>query len=89
MKVVIDSAGRLVIPKLIRRQISLKPGDALEIRCRDGRIELEPVPLTLRLRHKGPLVVATPSEPVEPLTTQTVESTRSALRRERSGRAAE
>jgi AbrB family looped-hinge helix DNA binding protein len=42
MKTTIDAAGRLVIPKQIGEKASLKPGMALDVRVRDGVIEIEP-----------------------------------------------
>ena len=42
MKATIDAAGRLVIPKRIRREAGLESGAELEIRFEDGRIEIEP-----------------------------------------------
>lgn len=85
MKTTMDPAGRLVIPKEIRRAASLRPGAALEITYRDGRIEIEPAPLDVDLIQKGNLLVAVPREPVEPLTAELVEQTREAIWRERSG----
>jgi len=73
-----------VIPKKIRQEANLKPGLPLEIEWRDGRIEIEPALLPVRLTRKGPLLVAVPSESPVPLTSETVERTRESLRRERS-----
>ena len=84
MKVTIDAAGRLVIPKEIRREAGLKPGMPLEVRWDDGRIEIMPAPLPVKLVRRGRLLVASPQRAVSPLTAQTVERTRAALRRERS-----
>ena len=87
MKTTIDPAGRLVIPKEIRREAGLKPGMPLDIRLRDGRIEIEPAPLPVKLVRKGKLLVAVPGTEVAALTTETVERTRRAVRRGRAGRA--
>ena len=87
MKTTIDLAGRLVIPKEIRREAGLKPGMPLDIRLRDGRIEIEPAPLPVRLVRKGKLLVAVPGTAVAALTAETVERTRRAVRRGRAGRA--
>jgi len=84
MRITIDAAGRLVIPKGIRQEAGLKPGMDLEIRWREGRIEIEPAPLPVKLVRKGRLLIAVPERDVEPLTEQIVERTREALRRERS-----
>jgi AbrB family looped-hinge helix DNA binding protein len=83
MKTTIDAAGRLVIPKEIRRQARLEAGTPLEVRWQDGRIEIEPVPLPVRLVRKGRLVIAVPETAVEQLASKTVEETRQALARDR------
>lgn len=84
MKTTIDTAGRMVIPKEIRREAGLQPGTPLEVRWREGRIEIEPAPLPVKLIRKGRLLVAVPQKTVRPLTAETVERTRGTLRRERS-----
>ncbi|MBE6806956.1 MAG: AbrB/MazE/SpoVT family DNA-binding domain-containing protein [Ruminococcaceae bacterium] len=40
----IDKAGRLVIPKDLRRMLGLRPGDAVELHYEDGGIFLRPIP---------------------------------------------
>jgi hypothetical protein len=55
----------------------------LEVRYRDGVIEVEPTPLRVRLERRGHLLVAVPEAAVEPLTADTVEATREAIQRER------
>jgi len=83
MKTAIDSAGRLVVPKKILQEVNLKPGAALEISVKDGRIEIEPAPLQVRMVRKGRVVVAVPTERVEPLTAEAVESVREKLHSDR------
>ena len=85
MKTTIDAAGRLVIPKEIRRQAGLRPGTQLEVRWHDGRIEIEPAAMPVRLERRGRLLVAVSEAQVEELTVETVEETREALACERSG----
>ena len=85
MKTTIDRAGRLVIPKEVRREAGLQPGMPLEVRCREGRIEIEPAPLSVRLVRKGRLLVAEPRARVDKLTTETVARTAAVVRRERAG----
>ena len=87
MKTTMDHAGRLVIPKQIRQAAGLKPGVPLVVRWREGRIEIEPAPLPVRLIRKGKLLVAVPGERAWVLTADTVERTRKTLRRERHARA--
>jgi AbrB family looped-hinge helix DNA binding protein len=85
MKTTIDHAGRLVIPKDIRRESGIKPGMPLEVRWEKGAIAITPAPLPLKLERKGRLLVAVPSEGTPSLSAHTVERTRKALRKERSG----
>lgn len=61
-----DAAGRLVIPREIRREAALVPGATLEVRWRDGVIEVEPQPLAVTLERRGRLLVATPKSKVGP-----------------------
>lgn len=84
MKTTIDTAGRLVIPSAVRHQAGLQPGVPLEVRWRDGRIEIESAPLPVRLERRGRWLVAIPEDDVPPLTTEVVEQTRQALQEERA-----
>ncbi|MCC7104725.1 MAG: AbrB/MazE/SpoVT family DNA-binding domain-containing protein, partial [Chloroflexi bacterium] len=84
MRTTIDAAGRLVIPREVRRQAGLQPGLPVDVRWRDGRIEIEPAPAPVRLVRRGRLLVAVPEEAVPPLRTETVEAVREALRDERA-----
>jgi AbrB family looped-hinge helix DNA binding protein len=78
-----DAAGRLVIPSEIRREAALQPGVPLEVRWRDGVIEIEPQPLAVRLERRGRLLVAAPRTRVPSLRSHTVERVRRGLRRGR------
>jgi len=40
---IIDKAGRIVIPKPLREQLHLEPGDALEVETAGEQITLRPV----------------------------------------------
>lgn len=83
MRTTIDSAGRVVIPSRLRRETGLVAGMELDIRVEDGRIEIEPAPLEVKLEQRGRWLVAVPQEPVPSLTTEAVENTRQAIHRER------
>jgi AbrB family looped-hinge helix DNA binding protein len=48
-RLVIDKAGRVVIPKPLRKELRLEPGDALELETGGEQIILRPV------RGTGPL----------------------------------
>ena len=86
MKATIDSAGRVVIPRDVRREARLEPGTPLDVRWRNGLIEIEPEPLPVRLVRKGRLLIAVPRSAVGTLRADDVEATRRALRRQRSPR---
>jgi AbrB family looped-hinge helix DNA binding protein len=79
MRTTLDSAGRLVIPREVRRQAGLRPGMELDVRWRDGRIEIEPAPLPVRLERRSRLLVAVPQRNVALLMADEVEPTREAL----------
>ena len=84
----IDSAGRLVIPKAIRDAAGLQPGAPLLVRQRDGRVEIEPVPLEVRIEMRGRVAVAVPNRPPPRVTTEDIERLRDQLRKEREDRSA-
>jgi AbrB family looped-hinge helix DNA binding protein len=84
MKVTMDAAGRLVIPREIRKAAGLKPGMPLEIRHQDGRVEIEPAPLPVRLVWKGRILVAEPEIDVPTMSAEVVEQTLSELRDDRT-----
>jgi bifunctional DNA-binding transcriptional regulator/antitoxin component of YhaV-PrlF toxin-antitoxin module len=83
MIVTMDAAGRLVIPREIRREAALEPDMPLEIRWHDGVIEIEPQPLPVTLQRQGRLLVAQPVDRVAPLRAATVERTRRQVARPR------
>lgn len=83
MSTAIDSAGRLVIPKAVRDAAGILPGTPLEVRYRDGRIEIEPIPLDVSVELVEGVAVASPREPVPVLLADTVTATRDRLRDER------
>jgi AbrB family looped-hinge helix DNA binding protein len=85
MKTTIDRAGRLVVPKKIREAAGIVAGSELTIRVSDGRIEIEPAPLDVRLVKRGSLTVAVPRKRVPLLTPEAVGQTLDRLRRRGGG----
>lgn len=83
MIVTMDRAGRLVIPADIRREAAIEPGVPLDVRLRDGVIEIQPQPLPVVLERRGRLLVAAPVTKPPALTHETVERTRRAVRKPR------
>ena len=80
METTIDKAGRLVVPKAVREASRLRPGTRVRFRVRDGRVEIEPVPLDVSLERRGAAVVAVPREGRPVLTAAAVEETTAGLR---------
>ncbi len=73
MKVTIDSAGRLVIPKTIREAAGLVPGARLDIRLRDGHVEIEAEPVNYRLEWRDGWLHAIPDRELPPVTHEMVQ----------------
>jgi AbrB family looped-hinge helix DNA binding protein len=57
MRVTIDRAGRIVVPKPLREALGLTPDTPLEIDVVDGHLEVS-------ARHEPPLVVDGPNGPL-------------------------
>lgn len=81
MKAVLDNAGRIFVPKALRQALGLKPGQPLEIRASDGRLEIEIAPTAMRLKKRGKGVVAIPDAELPPLTAEQVRDTLERVRR--------
>lgn len=81
MRVALDAAGRLVVPKSLRQALGLKPGQALEIRAGDGRLEIEIAATPMRLKKRGKGVVAVPDAGLPVLTADQVRDTLERVRR--------
>jgi AbrB family looped-hinge helix DNA binding protein len=80
MTITMDGAGRLVIPKDIREAAHLEAGVPLEIRYRDGRIEIEPAPRRVDIVRRGRLKIAVPRDASAPLGGEVVQRTRDRVR---------
>lgn len=83
MKTTIDAAGRLVIPRELRKKAGLEPGMALEVRVEDGVVLVEPAPTQVVFKRRGRFVVAQRTEAGPVLTEQTVRETRDRISDER------
>ena len=81
MKSTIDAAGRIVVPKLLRDALGLKPGQPLEIRAGDGRLEIEIATTPMKLKKRGKGVVAVPAAELPALTAEQVRDTLERVRR--------
>jgi AbrB family looped-hinge helix DNA binding protein len=81
MKAAMDAAGRVVIPKALRQALGFRPGQALEARATDGRLELEIAATPLKLKKRGKGMVAVPDSKLPPLTADQVRETLERVRR--------
>jgi len=81
MKTTLDAAGRIVVPKALRLALGLRPGQPLEIRAGDGRLEIEITPTPLQLKKRGKGVVAVPERELPALTAEQVRDTLERVRR--------
>jgi len=80
MKTTIDAAGRIVIPAEIRRAAGLGAGAEVEVRVRDGVVELEPAATAVRMVKRGKLTVAARSGKKEKLSEAAVRDTMDSVR---------
>lgn len=81
MRTTIDAAGRIVVPKSLRQALGLQPGQLIEIRAGDGRLEIEVVATPMQLRKRGKGIVAVPETELPALTADLVRETLERVRR--------
>ena len=81
MKSTIDAAGRIVVPKALRQALALRPGQPLDIRAGDGRLEIEIAATPMRLKKRGKGVIAVPDDDLPVLTAEQVRETLERVRR--------
>jgi AbrB family looped-hinge helix DNA binding protein len=78
-----DKAGRVVLPKPVREELQLSPGDSLEVESSEERIILRPVRGNGRVYKKQGVWVFDSGEPLE---ADVVEKTIRQVREERHRR---
>jgi AbrB family looped-hinge helix DNA binding protein len=82
-RLTLDKAGRIVIPKPLREELHLEPGDALELEITGEQITLRPVRGTAPLtKERGVWVFRTG----QPLSASVAEETLRRVREERDQR---
>ena len=59
MKAVVDSVGRVVVPKPLRDALNLRPGSTVEISRYGAGLQLVPTSRTARLVEEDGVLVAT------------------------------
>jgi AbrB family looped-hinge helix DNA binding protein len=79
-KLRLDMTGRIVLPKRLRDELQLAPGDALEMETSGEKITLRPVRGNASLRKKRGIWVYSAGEP---LSDAVVQETLRRARRER------
>lgn len=79
-RLTLDKAGRVVLPKAVREELELSPGDVLELESSDEQVTLRPLRGTASLRRKHGVWVFRSGEP---LSQEVVEKTLRQVRRER------
>lgn len=83
MKTILDAAGQVAIPKELLDEAGIKPGEELDVRCRNGRIEIEPAPEYARLERHGRFLVAVIDKNAPPIDPDIFTKTLEKLRDER------
>ncbi|HVO82671.1 MAG TPA: AbrB/MazE/SpoVT family DNA-binding domain-containing protein [Terriglobales bacterium] len=79
----IDKAGRVVLPKPVREELQLRPGDSIEVESSEERIILRPARSKGRMYKKQGVWVF---DSGEPLPANVVEDTLRKVRQERDRR---
>ena len=81
MQTTIDATGRVVIPKSMRDALGLSGGRQIEVREREGVIEIEPAATPMRLEKRRGRLVSVPDRDLPPLTDDLVRATLERTRR--------
>jgi len=81
MKTTIDAAGRIVVPKRLRDELGLQPGQVLELQVTDGRLQVEIAPVDIQLKRGRHGLVAVAQENMPTLTIDMVRQTLERTRR--------
>lgn len=76
----VDKAGRVVLPKPVRDELQLEPGDTLKLESTEDQIVLRPVRGAVGLRQKQGIWVL---DVDDPLSLETVNQTIRDIRNER------
>jgi AbrB family looped-hinge helix DNA binding protein len=66
MRLTIDHAGRVVIPKAIRQHLRLQPGDSLEVEMTSDQVSLRPVREKPRMKKENGIWVMHTGQSLDP-----------------------
>jgi AbrB family looped-hinge helix DNA binding protein len=80
----LDRAGRIVLPKAVREELQVSPGDSLELEASEEAIVLRPARGNGRMKKEHGIWVFHAGKP---LTVETVNKTVNKIRRERNRKA--
>jgi AbrB family looped-hinge helix DNA binding protein len=80
MKATIDKAGRIVIPKDVRRITGMHAGQKVEFIIQEGDVLLHPMEVPKRAVRRGQFTFIAPEGPIEPLTDEIIEKTLTKIR---------
>jgi AbrB family transcriptional regulator (stage V sporulation protein T) len=83
MRLTLDKAGRIVLPKAVRDELRLEAGDTLELETSRDKITLRPAKANGQLAKEHGVWVF---QSDEPLTDEIVEETGRKIRKERDDR---
>ena len=72
MRVTLDRAGRIVVPKRLRDRLGLQPGTQLDAEVEGGRLVATPVGPQVKLVEEGGRLVAQVSDPGPGLTIEDI-----------------
>jgi len=73
MRTTIDGSGRIVVPKALRDLLGIHAGQALDVRVRAGRLEVEAATTPLHLHEDRPTALrAVSDDHLRPLTVEEV-----------------
>jgi AbrB family looped-hinge helix DNA binding protein len=79
----IDKAGRIVLPKPVREELQLSPGDSLQVESSEEQVILRPLRGNGRIYKKQGVWVFDSGEPLD---AEVVNTTLRQMREERGGR---
>jgi AbrB family looped-hinge helix DNA binding protein len=81
MRITIDKAGRIVVPKTLRDVLGMRAGAQLDIEAVDGALEIRAAPTPVHLEERDGVPVAVPEQSLPPLTAEQVRTTLEQTRR--------